>query len=342
MIWLDVTKTASVRHKSGLTRVTTRLREALGAAAREHRWPGRRAWTAEARQDDWYLTAEVFAPRERPNFEAFVQEHPVRLGAIFHDTIPLELPHVTWPKSVGRHPLYLSMLADFDRVVAVSNHSRDRLVSFWKWQGRKVRAQVEVLASGADFVAEEGGGAPLPAPPDPRARPQVLCVGILEPRKNQLFLLSVAETLWRQGLDFDLAFVGRVNPHFGRPIAQRIRRSRARYLGAVPDEQLAALYREATVCAVPTLAEGNGLPLLEALWCGTPGIASDLPPLRENSGAGCLLMPPGDEAAWANALREILASPAARQSLRDQAAARRPGLPRWSDTARALQSFLSA
>jgi glycosyltransferase involved in cell wall biosynthesis len=152
----------------------------------------------------------------------------------------------------------------------------------------------------------------------------------------------VAETLWAEGLDFDLTFVGRINPHFGRPIARALRQSRARYLGAVSDEKLVQLYREATVCALPTLAEGNGLPLLEALWCGTPCIASELPPLQENGGEGCLLAPTGGETAWAIALRGVIARPDFAAQFRSQAATRRATLPRWADTARALQSFLSA
>ena len=100
-----------------------------------------------------------------------------------------------------------------------------------------------------------------------------------------------------------------------------------------------ALYGSARAVVFPTLAEGCGLPLLEALWRGVPGVASDLPAIRENAdGGGCLLAPVTAPAAWADRLRTVLTDPAAGQRLQ-QAAARRP-LPRWADTARVLLAKL--
>ncbi|HZZ57266.1 MAG TPA: glycosyltransferase [Opitutaceae bacterium] len=346
MIWLDVTKTADARHKSGLTRVTTRLAEELGGAARRHGWPRRGGWKGEGERSDWYVTAEVFAPAERPGFERLLHDRPLGLAAIFHDAIPLELPDVTWPQAVARHPAYLSMLADFDRVFAVSEASREKLLGFWRWQGRAARARVEVIALGADFARgadqAEQGQAGSRAQHEREGRPALLCVGILEPRKRQDFLVGVAEALWREGLDFNLGFAGRVNPHFGKPILKRIKASRARYLGAVGDDELARLYRGAIACLFPTSAEGCGLPLLEALGLGTPCVASDIPALRENAGGGCVLVGCDDAQAWIETLRLLLTAASTRDALRAQAESRSSSLPRWAGTARALQSFLSA
>lgn len=360
MIWLDVTKTASARHKSGLTRVTTRLREELGKEAKPSGWRGQESWEGVAAGREWYLTAEVFAPVERAGFDQFMRDRPLKLAAVFHDAIPLELPHVTWPKAVARHPAYLSMLADFDRVFAVSEASREKLAGFWRWQGRSVRARLDVLTLGADFLPGASAGASgsetlrlvrhgQAAPPalgfggrEPASNPILLCVGIIEPRKRQDLLLSAAEPLWREGLAFELWFVGRVNPHFGRPILKRIRQSRAVYQGAVGDADLARLYAQAAACVMPTVAEGCGLPLLEALWAGTPCLASDLPALRENAGGGCLLVPPDDVTAWTAALRAFLSANGTQARLKAEATARRTTLPRWAETARSLQSFFSA
>jgi glycosyltransferase involved in cell wall biosynthesis len=66
--------------------------------------------------------------------------------------------------------------------------------------------------------------------------------------------------------------------------------------------QLAALYRRASVVVLPSDREGFGLPVVEAMACGTPVIASDIPALREVGGSGAIYCAPGDGSKWANAL----------------------------------------
>jgi glycosyltransferase involved in cell wall biosynthesis len=172
-------------------------------------------------------------------------------------------------------------------------------------------------------------------------------VGIIEPRKNQGFLLDVAEALWAEGQDFDLHIVGRVNPHFGEPIVRRIEAARARgrpviYEGAITDEALAKRYRESWACVFPTIAEGCGLPLLEALRCGTPCVASDLPSIRENAaGGGCALLAPNDLAAWKEVVGRLLTDAPERARLESEAAGRSAALPTWSGTARAVEAALA-
>jgi glycosyltransferase involved in cell wall biosynthesis len=338
MIFFDVTKSASAGHRSGLTRVSARLRDELGAAMQPVVWSD---WNRVAAKDDWFLTCELFSEAERPGFWDFLENPPCRLAAVFHDAIPLKLPHVTWPKSMARHPEYLKMLASFDRVLAISEASRRELVEFWRWQGVEPRAKVETIVLGADFdrtprvTQLSTFNSELSA---------LLCVGIIEPRKNQSFLLEVCTELWREGLAFELHLVGRVNPHFGRPIAKKIRLLQNDFPGlhfheAADDRTLGALYEKARASVSPTLAEGCGLPLLESLWRGVPCVCSDLPVLRENADAGgCLAVAPGDMAAWKSALRAVLTDPAVGQKLRAEAAAR--ALPRWADTATALRAAL--
>src|SRR5581483_3462106 len=132
MIFFDVTKTGAAGHRSGLTRVSARLREELGERATAVRWP---EWKHNATASDWFFTAELFSEDERPGFTEFLAQRHCRAAAVFHDAIPLQHPHITWPQSVARHPAYLKLLARFDRVFAVSAASRDELLGFWRWQG---------------------------------------------------------------------------------------------------------------------------------------------------------------------------------------------------------------
>jgi len=338
MIFFDVTKTGSAGHRSGLTRVSARLAEGLGAAATAVRWP---EWKRQVKPDDWFLTGELFSEEERPGFSEFLAARPCRLAAIFHDAIPLKHPHITWPQSVARHPGYLKLLARFDRVWAVSEASRAELLGFWRWQGVEKTPPVDVLALGADFAA-----APRITSRSQLStlNPQLLCLGILEPRKNQAFLLDVCADLWGEGLRFDLHLVGRVNPHFGRPLVARIKSLRRKFPGvryheAAGDAAVAKLYTTARASVFPTIAEGCGLPLLESLWLGVPCVCSDLPVLRENAGGGgCLPVALNDRGAWRDALRRILTDDALHARLRREATTR--PLPTWAEAAQAIRRAL--
>ena len=338
MIIHDVTKAAAASHRSGLVRVSSRLGDGLGEAATSVRWPD---WDRAAGADDWFLTGELFSEEERPGFTAFLGEHRCRTAAIFHDAIPLRHPHITWPQSVARHPGYMKLLAQFDRVWAVSAASREELIGFWQWQGVGKIPPVEVLALGADFDA-----VPRALPRVAVPEPSILCLGILEPRKNQAFLLDACELLWSEGLAFELHLVGRVNPHFGAPLLARVKSLRRKYPAlhyhaAAGDAEVAEFFETARVTAFPTLAEGCGLPLLESLWKGVPCVCSDLPVLRENAdGGGCVAVAPNNLPAWREALRSVLTDDAQWGKLTADAASR--ALPTWGETARTILRELGA
>lgn len=341
MIFFDITKTGNVRHRSGLARMSERLREEIGPAASAVSWTGAQE---QATAGDWFVTGELFSEGERPGFSEFIRSRRCRTAAIFADAIPMKHPHITWPQSVARHPHYLKLLARFERVWAISAASRDELLGYWRWLELSDTPPVEVLPLGADLSrtprvrerASAAGGVPA-----------LLCVGILEPRKNQLFLLEVCEELWSAGEAFELHIVGRVNPHFGAPIVARIKTlvkrfpRRLHYHEAATDAELLRLYAtvRATVC--PTMAEGCGLPLLESLWHGVPCVCSDLPVLRENAdGGGCLPVAVNAKAAWSEALRTVLRDENVHGRL-SREAVERP-LPTWANAAQVLVDGLTS
>ncbi len=337
MIWLDHTKSGRAGHHSGLMRVSGELARTLGATATIVTGTD---WTSSAQPDDWFLTAEIFSPDERPGWDALMVRRPCRLAAIFHDAIPLKLPRITWPQSVARHPGYMKMLAGFDHVWAVSHASRQELLDYWNWLGLTTHAEVEVLGLGADFGGRERRtGGPI------QSVPSLLCVGILEPRKNQQFLLRVCERLWTEGFEFELNLVGRVNPHFGKPIRNQIKQLQKRQGGlhfheGATDVVLEQLYAQARAVVYPTIAEGCGLPVLESLWRGVPCVCSDLPVLHESAiGGGVEMVALNDENAWVDALRRILTDDHHHASL--VTAAMNKPLSTWRDTAAALRKVLA-
>jgi len=335
MVYFDITKSGSARHRSGLTRVSSRLREEWAGGMSPVAW-GR--WGREMKPEDWYFTPEVFSAADRPGWSEWLRTVRCRRAAVYHDAIPLKLPHITWPHSVARHALYMKELALFDHVFAVSEASRRELLEFWRWQGVNPAGEVSVLALGADGLRQARPSARIDPPP-----PSLLVVGILEPRKNQVFALQVAERLWNDGLPVAVHVVGRVNPHFGAPIRARIRTLAKQFPGriafheAADDRLLAKLHRQARLTLFPTLAEGCGLPVLESLWFGVPCLCSDLPVLRENAdGGGCVSLPVGELDVWVEESKRLLTDDAAWLRLAHEALAR--NLPTWAQTVGAIRN----
>ena len=140
-------------------------------------------------------------------------------------------------------------------------------------------------------------------------RPYVLYVGSGDPRKNLPFLVEVfaASGLAKNML---LALAGSFH-HSHRPMIEDAvdrcgLRENARLLGYVSEAHLPALYRNASVFAFPSLYEGFGLPILEAMACGTPVVTTDCGSLAEAAGEVALTARPGDIEAWATALRRAV------------------------------------
>jgi glycosyltransferase involved in cell wall biosynthesis len=187
----------------------------------------------------------------------------------------------------------------------------------------------------------------IPAAPDVVAaararhglsRPYVLTVGTLEPRKDLPTLLRAFDRLGPDGEGHDLVVVGGrgwLDRQLVRALEGRAASQRVRWLGYVSESDLVALYTGADLCVLASALEGFGLPVLEAMACGTPVIASDVAALREVGGNAARFVPPKDDAAFARAIALALRD-------RDGAAkARAAGLARarefsWTRTAEAL------
>ncbi|MDX2187538.1 MAG: glycosyltransferase [Opitutaceae bacterium] len=345
MIFLDTPGAALGAPKSGLNRVRQRLGEALGTDAlaavwRDGDWHAPEGAVPPS-ADDWILVPGLFSEAERPGLVLRLAGGGCRCAAIFHDAIPIKRPDISWAHSVARHPGYMKLLAQFDHVFCVSRASEAELHGYWRWLGVLAKARTSVLQLGADFasigrVTEPSGDSGV----------RFLCVGILEPRKNQDFLLDVCEGLWASGLHFGIDFVGRVNPEFGRPIARRVGKAKAsgrdvRHLKGLGDKELERLYRNSRAVLFPSVAEGCGLPLLEALWLGTTCIHSDLPPLLENAeGGGTCAVALNDFSAWTHVLRRAVSDDRWIGELRAQARARE--LPTWDQAAGQVRRTLGA
>lgn len=168
------------------------------------------------------------------------------------------------------------------------------------------------------------------------AAPYALFVGVLQPRKNLPRLISAFRAArQRAGFLHRLVIAGKVGWK-AAPSVAAIGQARAagdvQYLGYVPDADLPALYSGAAAFLFPTLYEGFGLPVLEALACGTPTLTSNVSALPEVAGDAALLADPMDEAALTEAIIALLTD----ESLRADLTAAGPARARqftWDRTA---------
>jgi glycosyltransferase involved in cell wall biosynthesis len=153
-------------------------------------------------------------------------------------------------------------------------------------------------------------------------RPYILAVGTLQPRKNYVRLIKAYALMRREhAVPHQLVIVGGRGWLF-QEIDDTIRdlrlESQVRLAGYAPEGDLTALYQGAEMLAFPSLYEGFGLPVLEAMACGTPVITSTTSSLPEAAGSAALLVDPLDVAALAEALWRLVDDEALRNSLRTQ------------------------
>lgn len=203
------------------------------------------------------------------------------------------------PASVGRA----------DHVLADSRATRDDLLELCDLPSRSA---ISVLYGGVDARFRPASGAAQEAVLRKYGLPQrsfILSVGTLQPRKNHGRLVEALGLLRRAGLDVQLVIAGGAGWLSG-PFHRQLQESGLRQYvwlpGYVDDDDLPALYSAATVFAFPSLYEGFGLPVLEAMACATPVVTSNLSSLPEVAGDAALLVDPLDLEALADAIRRAI------------------------------------
>ncbi len=214
-------------------------------------------------------------------------------------------------------------------VVVLAPPTRDQLIDRWGLDPERVR----VVAPGVHRP---------PPPVDPRGTLQrfglvpggyLLAVGALEPRKAPMLLARAFARARQEGLGCELVFAGdgRLGTELAAPGVRRV--------GRVSDAELDALYAGALALVVPSLLEGYGLHVREALARGVPAVVSDLPVFGPELSDAVLRVPAGDEAALADALRRITCEEGLRRAMARAGEAAVAGLT-WSVAARQTRAVL--
>ena len=285
---LALTRAGTARH---LRNLLAELEGAPELRIERHSFGARGRVFVPARDIGWYLSALPWLARHADVLHCPTHRAPVRssvpLVVTFHDLAVLRHPETfnAWARNYGRVVLPAVARAAVG-IIAVSEFTAEELVQLLSVPEKKIRVIPNAVGPpfSADGAVEEGE--------------YVLAVGTLEPRKN---VPALVEGFRRANLNgCELRVVGDrgwgdVEPANG-----------VRWLGRVPDEELARLYRGARCVAYVSLYEGFGLPVLEAMACGTAVVSSDLPPVRE-FGRGVIRVDPRDPDAIAAGLAEATA-----------------------------------
>lgn len=214
----------------------------------------------------------------------FIQSPLVRDAAVMiHDILPQTHPRFFSPRFVARCWAFFGMSALLaGSLFTISEHSRAEIRRVYPWTRRR---PITVLHIGASFPRDAYFSTSSAPPPHPRR--YALVVGRIEARKN----VQLAIDAFRAAApaDVDLLIVGRREPGIavetgGDP--------RVVELGGVPEDELIALYRGADLFLYPSVAEGFGLPLLDAILFGAPTISSSLTSMAEVGAGGATFFDP--------------------------------------------------
>jgi alpha-1,3-rhamnosyl/mannosyltransferase len=250
------------------------------------------------------------------------------LAVTLHDVSyarhPEWYPH---PAGATRRWFYRRSAERADAILTDSTFSKREILAAYGGDERRIH----VIALGVDAHF-------CPDPTVPR-EPIVLHVGDLHTRRNLVQLLEVVLDLRRSVsalAPLRLVLVGTDRGSLSelRAVAQAAGAADAleHYTG-VSEDDLRHWYQRAAVMAYPSRYEGFGLPLLEAMACGTPVVASDAASIPEVTGTAAVLVDPLDRQAWASALHVMLTDAQA-ATMRSEAGIRRAAEFPWQETAR--------
>ena len=267
-----------------------------------------------------------------------------------HDAIPERHPELLFPRRRNRMLWGIKTAlarAQARRILTVSEASASDLVGLMGISRERIDQTIEA----AEAIFEPRTGVDGPALRArlglPLAGRLLLYVGGFNPHKNVLRLLE-ALTLLKSPEPVALALVGDTSgagfhdnlPSLRRWLADRPEvAARVALAGWVADDDLVSLYNIADALVFPSLAEGFGLPAVEAMACGCPVLASDRTSLPEVVGDGGLLFAPEDPAAIARAIDRVLSEPGLRATLSARAL-KRAALFSWDRSAELVAQAL--
>jgi glycosyltransferase involved in cell wall biosynthesis len=253
-----------------------------------------------------YWPSPPFRRRDAPPAAVFVHDLAFRLR-------PREVP---WQQRAYLGAVLGRSLRAAAAILVPSEATRRDLIASYEIAG--LESKIAIVPEG---VRHDAPAARLPQGLEPGF---ILAVGTIEPRKNYPRLLAAYRQLRRHSVAFivgtrpgmpELVIAGRPGWAYGDTLERIKAEPGVRYLGHVDDATLSALYQSAAVLALPSLYEGFGLPLLEAMAHGVPSVVGNAGALPELADAAAVLVDPEDVASIAAGLERLLSDASLREKL---------------------------
>jgi glycosyltransferase involved in cell wall biosynthesis len=294
-------------------------------------------------QARWLLThrpkAESFweeADIVHCTMESYVPASRCRLVTTLHDAAYLESnAHArSWESLRQRWKwkfLFSTLSRKVDMFHTVSQFSADRLASFFPSIQTRLRVVHNavpprffepVSAEGETWLESSGLS----------KHPYILLPGGLHFRKNAELVLEAWPILRDRFPELRLVISGHSNPNYGPRIGSA---GNVEFTGFIDDEMLCSLYHRAALVWFPSLYEGFGIPVVEAMACGAPVVASDCSSVPEVAGGAAILVPPHSPPAHVDAIESVLNSSQTYEDLRHRGLAR-AGKLSWASSAAQL------
>jgi len=237
-----------------------------------------------------------------------------------HDlTWPLYSKIATWFHRSMFWLFFERSVRQADRIIAVSQSTAADLQRIWKVPPSKIEV-IHLGVSSAYRPQDPRASAELVANKYGVSKEYVLTVGTLAPHKNLITVVKAMKILRERGhLSFQLLAVGaqgRKNSSVLKAVwSSGLTCEDIRFLGYVPEEDLPILYSGSCLFVFPSLYEGFGLPLVEAMACGVPVVASNTSSIPEVVGDAALLVPPTEPEAFAEAILRVRSDAGLRKAM---------------------------
>jgi glycosyltransferase involved in cell wall biosynthesis len=252
-----------------------------------------------------------------------------------------------WVVCPGVLPFYTSVVFRlFDRRYA---NQADRLIAISEATARDLerlyhipRSKTEVIHLGArrEYKPTDRCAAARAISRKFNVSEEYICtVGTVQPRKNVETLIRAVKLLRSQGVRHQLVVAGArgwKNSRIYSSVKELgLTDDDVRFLGYVPDSEMPSLYAGAALFAFPSLCEGFGIPLVEAMASGTPIVASEAPPVPEIVGDAAIMVSPKSAPQFAGAISRVLSNPDLRACMVAKGLERSNGF-RWDIAARRM------
>jgi glycosyltransferase involved in cell wall biosynthesis len=239
----------------------------------------------------------------------------IRRVATLHDLTPVLLPRTHPLLRVAAYRMLARIsLRKCDRVIVPSRATRHDVVEM----GYADSSRVAVIPMGLSDSFQPSAQTSEFTKTYNLTRPFILNVGVLEPRKNQLLLFEVLRRIRETGVDIELVIIGREGWRWENPLERaefESLRSHIRIFTDVPEAALVEFYGRASAFVYPSIYEGFGLPIIEAMACGTPVVASNNSSLPELGQQAALYADARDAGSFVMQVKRVLDDDALRQRM---------------------------